>query len=91
MPQANSTTSSPRATSPAASEATLPCSELTSPASSAVCCTSSSRNRNKIAVRRARDIPRQPGNALAAAATASPTTAAEAKSTVPATWPVAGS
>ena len=42
-------------------------------------------------VRRASETPRQPGNALAAAATASPTTAAEAKSTVPVTWPVAGS
>ena len=38
MPQANSTTSSPRATSPAASEATLPCSAVISAASSPRCC-----------------------------------------------------
>ena len=91
MPQANSTTSSPRATSPAASEVTLPCSALISAASSPACATISSRNRNRMVVRRASETPRQPGNALAAAATASPTTAAEAKSTVPVTWPVAGS
>ena len=52
---------------------------------------SSSRNANRTSARLASDAPRQPGNALAAAATASPTTAAEAKSTVPVTWPVAGS
>ncbi len=91
MPQANSTTSSPRATSPSASEVTLPCSELISPASSARCAMISSRNAKSTLVRLARETERQPGNALAAAATASPTTVAEAKSTVPVTWPVAGS
>jgi hypothetical protein len=39
----------------------------------------------------ASDAARQPGKALAAAATASSTTAADAKSTVPVTSPVAGS
>ncbi len=38
----------------------------------------------------ARENERQPGKALAAEATASSTTAAEAKSTVPVTSPVAG-
>jgi len=42
-------------------------------------------------VRRASEVPRQPGRALAAAATASLATAPEAKSTVPVTAPVAGS
>jgi hypothetical protein len=44
-----------------------------------------------ICVRLAIDVARQPGKALAAAATASPTTAVEAKSTRPVTSPVAGS
>jgi hypothetical protein len=50
----------------------------------------SSRNANSTPVRLAREKERQPGSAFAAAATASPTTVAEAKSTVPVTWPVAG-
>ena len=91
MPQANSTTSRPRATSPAASPATLPCSALISAASSSVRLASSSRKANSTLARLARDAARQPGKALAAEATASSTTAAEAKSTVPVTSPVAGS
>jgi len=50
----------------------------------------SSRNANSTPVRLASENERQPGKALAAAATASSTTAAEAKSTVPVTCPVAG-
>ena len=90
MPQANSTTSSPRATSPAASEATLPCSELISAASSPRCCLISSRNANSTSARLVSDVSAQPGQAPAAACTAASTSAAVAKSTVPLTCPVAG-
>jgi hypothetical protein len=90
IPQANSTTSSPRDTSPAASEATLPCSELISAARSALCCLISSRNANSTSARLVSDASRQAGQACDAAATAAPTSAAVAKSTVPVTWPVAG-
>ena len=91
IPQANSTTSSPRATSPSASECTLPCSETMSAASSSLCWFSSSRNANSTVVRLATDAARQPGNAAAAAATASSTSFTAAKSTDPVTAPVAGS
>ena len=46
MPQANSTTSRPRAISPRASECTLPCSRVMISASSSLRESSSSRNRN---------------------------------------------
>ena len=90
MPQANSTTSSPRATSPIASDSTLPCSAVISVARSRACLVISSRNRNITSARRTSDVSRQPGRAAAAAATAAPTSAAPPKSTVPLTWPVAG-
>ena len=78
IPQANSTTSRPRATSPAASEATLPCSELISSASSAVWVRTSSRNANITEARLTSEVSRQAGNAAAAAATAASTSAAPA-------------
>ena len=89
-PQANSTTSSPRATSPAASEPTFPCSALIRAASSAARDRTSSRNANSTAARLVKDVSRQAGKAAAAAATAAPASAADAKSTVPLTCPVAG-
>jgi hypothetical protein len=91
MPQAKSTTSMPRATSPAASEATLPCSAVISRASSVVFFLTSSRNSNSTEARLAREIRFQVFSASAAAATAASTSAAEAKSTCPLTCPVAGS
>ena len=78
IPQANSTTSRPRATSPAASEVTLPCSELISSASSAVWLRISSRNANITEARLTSEVSRQPGNAADAAATAASTSAAVA-------------
>ena len=91
MPQANSTTSRPRATSPAASEATLPCSLVMSAASSAVWLLTSSRKANRTVARLASETRPQDFAASFAAATASSTSAGEAKSTAPVTCPVAGS
>ncbi len=90
MPQANSTTSAPRAISPAASEATLPCSELISAASSPCRARSCSRNANITPARFTSEVSAQPGAAAAAAATAASTSSGPAKSTVPVTSPVAG-
>lgn len=91
MPQANSTTSRPRDTSPAASETTLPCSEEMSRASSSRCRATSSRNANSTFVRCESEVSRQPGNASFAAATAASTSGRPARSTAPARRPVAGS
>ena len=55
MPQANSITSRPRETSPAASEATLPCSSVMSFASSVVWFLTSSRKANRTVARLARE------------------------------------
>ena len=52
FPQANSTTSSPRVTSPSASESTLPCSRVMSSATSSLCALSSSRKANSTCIRR---------------------------------------
>jgi len=71
MPQANSTTSWPRLTSPSASESTLPCSEVMIAASSSLRALSSSRKANRIWVRLAREVPRHLGNADVATATIS--------------------
>src|SRR5579875_47862 len=90
IPQANSTTSRPLATSPAASEMTLPCSELISAASSCCRATSCCRKANITAVRLASEVSRQAGKACAAAVTAASTSALPAKSTEPVTWTVAG-
>src|SRR5690606_5475640 len=85
-----STTSRPRATSPSASECTLPCSELMSAATSSRCRSSSSRKRKRIWVRVVRDVSRQAGNARAAAATAAATSSTVARTTGTETSPVAG-
>ena len=64
MPQANSTTSWPRAISPSASECTLPCSAVMSAASSPLRLLSSSRKAKITCVRAASEVvaPR-PGGA----------------------------
>ena len=75
MPQANSTTSWPRLTSPSASESTLPCSAVMIAASSSLRAFSSSRNANRTWVRLASDVSRHLGNAASAAETTSSTSA----------------
>ena len=90
MPQANSTTSRPRATSPAASLATLPCSSVMSFASSVAWVLTSSRKANRTVTRLDSDTRPQDLAASRATRTASSTSCAEAKSTVPLMWPVAG-
>ena len=81
MPQANSTTSSPRATSPSASDTTLPCSAVIRVARSRACLAISSRNRNITSARRTSDVSRQPeqGPPAAAALTAAPTSSRAAE------------
>ena len=73
MPQANSTTSMPRAISPSASEVTLPCSEVRIAASSSLRAFSSSRNANITLCRFAIEASRQPSKAARAFATATST------------------
>ena len=90
MPQANSTTSRPRCTSPSASESTLPCSSVMSSAIRGALALTSSRNANRILVRALTEVCDQPGNASQAAATATSTSAVSASSTSAASWPVAG-
>ena len=64
MPQANSTTSRPRVTSPSASESTLPCSAVMSAASSSLRALSSSRKANSTWVRLASDECRHSAKAV---------------------------
>ena len=90
-PQANSTFSMPRCTSPAASESTFPCSAVIAAARSPRWATRSSRKRNMISARRANDTSRHVVNASAAMRTTRSTSAALAKGTEPVTAPVAGS
>ncbi len=90
MPQQNSTTSSPRVTSPIASDSTLPCSAVRSFAISSRRSCRSSRMRKKSSARFARDTVRHSTNALFAAWTAWSTSSTVAKSTAPDRRPVAG-
>ena len=83
MPQANSTTSMPRATEPLASASVLPCSELTRSASSSMCCSSRSLSLNMIRARRSGVIAAHLGKASLAALTAASISAALAKATRP--------
>jgi hypothetical protein len=91
MPVAKSTTSSPRAISPAASESTLPCSEVRISASSLLRAFKSSRNVKITDWRLASEASRQAGNAAAAADTAASTSATLASRTSFETVPLAGS
>ena len=90
-PQAYSTTSIPRASWPRASSSTLPCSSVISAAMRSALRSSSSLKRN---ITRARFVsgvvPRQPGKAAPAAATAAATSSREAAATCRTTWPIAG-
>ena len=90
IPQANSTTSWPRLTSPSASDSTLPCSAVMIAASSSFRAFSSSRKANRTWVRLARDVFRHVANAASAAATISSTSASLAIATCADTSPVAG-
>ena len=90
MPQQNSITSSPRATSPSASEVTFPCSSVSSRARSPRWAWKSSRIRKKSSARRDSESARQSGSAFRAAATARSISSADAKATVPVCTPRAG-
>src|SRR6266536_1585145 len=90
MPQANSMTSSPRCTSPRASESTLPCSSETIAASSSIRSCTSWRKANSTAVRRDSDEFPQSSYAFAAASTALCTSAGSAYRTRACCAPVAG-
>ena len=90
MPQANSTTSWPRLTSPSASDSTLPCSAVMIAASSDLRAFSSSRNANRIWVRLASEVSRHSGKAAAAAATTALTSSSQARASWAVTSPVAG-
>src|SRR5438874_7917808 len=90
IPQANSTTSRPRCTSPRASETTLPCSSETISARSLTRALTSSRNANMIFVRFDSDACDHSSKAAFAVCTASSTSAAEANATCACCAPVAG-
>ena len=90
MPQANSTMSMPRETSPCASVNTLPCSSVIISASVSLWWFSSSRNLNITRARRIGGVSAQAGKAACAAATAASTSALLARATWPVTAPVAG-
>ncbi len=70
MPQANSTTSMPRATSPWASLKVLPCSRVIMAANSSVCCWHSCRYLNRMRERASGGVADQAGKAAEAANTA---------------------
>src|SRR3954463_1265627 len=72
MPQANSTFSRPRATSPRASPNTLPCSDVRWVAISFRLASTSSRKWNSTSERRDSDVARHAGNAPAARAARRP-------------------
>ena len=91
IPQANSTTSKPRVSSPWASENTLPCSLLISTASSSRCCSSKALNLNITRARFNGVTCDQLIKAVAAAAMAARVSSAVAKLTSVWATPVAGS
>jgi len=81
MPQANSTTSWPRETSPRASERTLPCSAVMIAASSCLRALSSSRKAKTTWVRAVTDFAPHSAAAFLAEATAASISAGPAKAT----------
>ena len=91
MPQANSTTSTPRVTEPRASSRVLPCSDDTMRASSSRWSRRSIWNRNRIRARAGGAVAAQSGKADRAAATAASTSLSEARGTRAWTAPVEGS
>ena len=90
IPQANSTTSSPRAISPLASSNVLPCCDEISRASSSRLARTRSRKLNMTCARLAAGVADQLGNAALAAATAAFTSSVLASGTDVTGWPVAG-
>ena len=90
MPQANSTMSMPRATSPCASVNTLPCSAVIMCASLSLWALSSSRNLNITRARRIGGVSDHAAKAAWLEATAAATSALLASNTCPLTAPVAG-
>ena len=76
IPQANSTISIPRRTSPRDSTSVLPCSRMLPRTSSSKCSSSSVLSRKKTRARSVGGVSAQPGKAAAAASTASLTCAA---------------
>ena len=90
IPQANSTTSRPRCTSPRESESTFPCSSVISSASSSACAFTSSRKLNITLARELRDVCDHSTKASFAAATAAPTSDSVLRRTSACCCPVAG-
>ena len=90
MPQANSTISMPRCTLARASAAVLPCSRVTSAASSSKCLPISSRKRNMTRARSTTGVSAHCGSAAAAAWTARSTSSAPHSGTLAMTFPDEG-
>src|ERR1017187_5205184 len=90
MPQANSTFSRPRATSPSASAMVFPFSRLMNVASWLRCSAIKLRRLNKTSARRDRGVDRHSAAAAVAAATARSTSSTPAKPTSAMISPVAG-
>ena len=91
MPQANSSTSSPRETEPTASESTLPCSRVITRAISSLRLSTSSLKAKITRALRSGGVAAQAGAASAAARTALSTSSLLAKGTRATTSPAAGS
>ncbi len=83
IPQANSITSSPRVTSPIASDNTLPCSATSSFAISSLRACTSSRTLNINSARFASDTDLHDTKACRATSTAAATSSTDARSTAP--------
>ena len=90
MPTANSTTSSPRVTSPSASSWVLPCSAEISSAILSAFSISRNLNLSRMRARRSGGVLAQAGQAALAIATTSPTSSVVASGTRFSTAPVAG-
>ena len=90
MPQANSTTSNPRCTSPSASDSTLPCCSVMMALISLRSRSSNSFSLNMTRARRSGGVLAQAGHAAAAAATALFTSSAPANATRADNSPEAG-
>ncbi len=90
IPQAYSTFSMPRCSSPAASWEIFPCSSPMSLQIASAFCSSSSLKRNMMRARLMGGVSRQAGKAASAVAMACSSVWLDAKATWRATWPVAG-
>ena len=90
IPHAYSITSSPRATSPSASESTLPCSAVRQPRDVLAMRVEQLADRKKSSARRASDTARHDCERRLRALHGASTSSTEAKSTAPVCTPVAG-